>query len=600
MQPLRVVDGPADDALISAVRDGDVDAYAVLYLRHVAAARRLARQLASPTEAEDLVAEAFSRVLAALRDGGGPDLAFRAYLLTAIRRLQVDRLRRLARVVPTDDQRVLDLPLPFTDVALQSFDNVTAVRAFASLPERWQVVLWHTEVEQESPADLAPLLGLSANSVAALAYRAREGLRQAFLTAHAADAGDERCAAVRRQLGGFVRTGRSPRRGPRVEQHLQQCRACSGIYLELVDVNATLAGLIAAGVLGPAAAGYSSTLGSGAGLVTGPSGGDLANAALDRARDLLTGHTASSAVVGVTAATVVTGGGMVGFDVPAPVPPADRAPAALAQPRVSGPDGATRSAGPQRSGTPRATRPSGAEPETTRTPRPPSGSATSPRRPPQAPEVTSVTTVPATGSQPGGQPSSQQSTQPAPQSDQQPGSPPASTPASPSASPTPSSSPSSPASAPSSPAPSATSTPTTAPASPTTAPSTPASSTAPASPAPASPRSEADLAVSTSQATVDGGRLVTVTVSGLESGEQGWMGFLLDPRLLSFDSLSGACSSRNAGAVCRVADGPATFTFRMSARDSGRPARVVFAVGPADGLRDPNPRNNLSSQTIAS
>ena len=47
------------------------------------------------------------------------------------------------------------------------------------------MVLWHTEVEQQKPADIAPLLGMSANSVSALAYRAREGLRQAFLSQHA-------------------------------------------------------------------------------------------------------------------------------------------------------------------------------------------------------------------------------------------------------------------------------------------------------------------------------------------------------------------------------------------------------------------------------
>ena len=37
------------------------------------------------------------------------------------------------------------------------------------------------EVEGLSAAEIAPLLGIAANSVAALAYRAREGLRQEFL-----------------------------------------------------------------------------------------------------------------------------------------------------------------------------------------------------------------------------------------------------------------------------------------------------------------------------------------------------------------------------------------------------------------------------------
>ena len=57
-------------------------------------------------------------------------------------------------------------------------------QAFASLPERWQLVLWHTEVEGRSAAEVAPILGLAPNAVAALAYRAREGLRQAYLNAH--------------------------------------------------------------------------------------------------------------------------------------------------------------------------------------------------------------------------------------------------------------------------------------------------------------------------------------------------------------------------------------------------------------------------------
>src|SRR4029077_15160669 len=75
------VDGPGNAELISAVRGGDVDAYGELSARHVDAARRLARQLAGPADADDLVSDAFTKVLTVLQRGGGPDLAFRAYLL---------------------------------------------------------------------------------------------------------------------------------------------------------------------------------------------------------------------------------------------------------------------------------------------------------------------------------------------------------------------------------------------------------------------------------------------------------------------------------------------------------------------------------------
>ncbi|MGH3335729.1 MAG: RNA polymerase sigma factor, partial [Nocardioides sp.] len=64
---LQRTDAPADAELISAVRGGDVDAYGELFGRHVAAARRLARQLVPPADAEDLVSEAFAKVLSLLQ-----------------------------------------------------------------------------------------------------------------------------------------------------------------------------------------------------------------------------------------------------------------------------------------------------------------------------------------------------------------------------------------------------------------------------------------------------------------------------------------------------------------------------------------------------
>ena len=192
---------PGDAELISAVRGGDVDAYGELFSRHVDAARRLARQLVSAGDADDLVSEAFAKVLSVLQRGGGPDLAFRAYLLTAVRRLHVDKIRATSRLHTTDDLTPFDPGVPFRDTAVEGFENAAAARAFASLPERWQTVLWHTEVEGQKPAEVAPLLGMTANSVAALAYRAREGLRQAFLTMHVQELDNDLCSWTHRNLG---------------------------------------------------------------------------------------------------------------------------------------------------------------------------------------------------------------------------------------------------------------------------------------------------------------------------------------------------------------------------------------------------------------
>lgn len=298
------VEAPGDAELISAVRGGDTDAYGLLFERHVEAARRLARQLVSAGDVEDLVSEAFVKVLQVLQRGGGPDVAFRAYLLTAVRRLRVDRLRATSRLHTTDDMEMFDPGVPFRDTAVEGFESATAARAFASLPERWQLVLWHTEVEGQKPADVAPLLGMSANSVSALAYRAREGLRQAYLNEHASELDDESCQWTRAHLGAYIRNGISRRDAGKVEDHLGHCRTCAAIYLELSEVNSNLGAILAPLLLGGVGVAYASAA-TGVAAPVGLLG------VLDRTRDLVAAHSQAAAVLGVTTAVAIGGGGFL-------------------------------------------------------------------------------------------------------------------------------------------------------------------------------------------------------------------------------------------------------------------------------------------------
>ncbi len=319
------LEGASDAELISAVRDGDTAAYGQLFERHVDAARRLARQLVSAADVDDVVSEAFAKVLVVLRRGGGPDLAFRAYLLTSVRRLQVDRIRSGARLQPTDDLDTLDSGQPFEDTAVAGFENAAAARAFASLPERWQQVLWHTEVEGQKPADVALLLGMSPNSVSALAYRAREGLRQAFISMHAQDAVEDVCATTRAGLGSYIRNGSSRREAAKIEEHLGGCMACSAIYLELTEVNDNLGALLGPLVLGAAAAGYLG--GAHAGLLAG------AGAWLGNLRNWVIADPIGKGVAGVAVTSTVAVAGVVGFAAVSddePGPPRAAAPAATA------------------------------------------------------------------------------------------------------------------------------------------------------------------------------------------------------------------------------------------------------------------------------
>ncbi|MDP2775948.1 MAG: sigma-70 family RNA polymerase sigma factor [Nocardioides sp.] len=306
MSSTTTSDAPGDAELISAVRGGDVDAYGELFARHVGAARRLGRQLVSAGDVDDLVSDAFAKVLAVLQRGGGPDLAFRAYLLTAMRRLHIDRIRAGSRLRTTDDLTPYDPGVPFHDTAVAGFESAATAKAFASLPERWQMVLWHTEVEGAKPAEVAELLGMSANSVSALAYRAREGLRQAYLSMHAQETANDACAWTRDNLGAYVRNGTSRRDSAKVEAHLGECRCCTAIYLELTEVNSRLSLVLGPLVLGSAAAGYLSSTAGGLGLKAG------VLALAGRARDAVVSHAPATAVAGV-AVTAVAVGSLVGL-----------------------------------------------------------------------------------------------------------------------------------------------------------------------------------------------------------------------------------------------------------------------------------------------
>ncbi len=274
-----------------------MSAYGDLFTRHRDAATRLARQLVPPADADDLVSEGFAKVLNVLLAGGGPDVAFRAYLLTAIRRLHIDKIRATARATPTDDLTAYDDGEEFDDTVIAGFEGAAAAKAFASLPERWQLVLWHLEIEGQKPADVAPLLGMSANAVSALAYRAREGLRQAYLQSHAADLAGDECRWTHERLGSYVRKGLSRRDAHKVESHLEGCRSCTAAYLELYEVNGSLAGVIGPLVLGGAATGYLSASAAGSNTVLA--------AAILRSREAIAGN--GQVVAGIAGAVGIAG-----------------------------------------------------------------------------------------------------------------------------------------------------------------------------------------------------------------------------------------------------------------------------------------------------
>lgn len=230
-----------EQALLKRLRDGEDAAFGELFELHAAAVRRLAQSLAADrSEAEDITAETFFRVLQALRRGAGPRDYIRAYLLTVARRVSWE-WHGARRDVPVTDDELTFRAGAGVDTPARTAEHTLITTAFTSLPERWRTVLWQTEVEGEQPAMVAPHFGLSANATAALARRARQGLRAAYLQAHlSVNRGPETCRAVVEKLGGFTAGSVTGAEAERIKAHLLGCPSCRATQDELRDVCSSL------------------------------------------------------------------------------------------------------------------------------------------------------------------------------------------------------------------------------------------------------------------------------------------------------------------------------------------------------------------------
>ncbi len=245
----------SDTELIESARSGDTSAFAELWRRHYRSAARVARQFTSSIDADDLVSEAYARIFQRVLAGGGPTGAFRPYLYTTIRNLAsswgaASRDVQVDVIEEFEDERIPD------DPASWALDRTLTAKAFRALPERWQTVLWYTEVEGMDPHEVAPLMGLTANGVAALSYRAREGLRTAWLQAHISNAGTSaECQWTMARMGDRARNSLTSREKDRVELHLLDCAKCAVISEEVEEVGSHLALVMVPLLLGGVAGG---------------------------------------------------------------------------------------------------------------------------------------------------------------------------------------------------------------------------------------------------------------------------------------------------------------------------------------------------------
>ncbi|MFC4222703.1 sigma-70 family RNA polymerase sigma factor [Lysinibacter cavernae] len=239
-----------DAALLAAYRDGDSSALETLYERLYGMAVAHARRYATHgLEAEDIVSEAFAKVINAIHGGKGPTASLWWYLVTAMKSVALRPNADAAQSVAVEPDTLEFLSVP-QDVPLgDAVMHPAVVDAFNHLPKRWQEVIWYREIEGLSLNEVGEALGMNRNAVGALLNRARTGLRTGYLSALASDNAPEECRPFTAMLPAYVANDlNEPLKRRGLEAHLERCEVCTTNRAELSNATTRLSGAIIAGV----------------------------------------------------------------------------------------------------------------------------------------------------------------------------------------------------------------------------------------------------------------------------------------------------------------------------------------------------------------
>lgn len=218
--------------------------------RLVAYARSLTR---NSWAAEDLVAEAHFRVWRRLSAGHEIDNV-PAYLMTTVRHL-ASAVGTAVRETPQDPsapERV-EVAIHGAEDGGDPAERVSSVdllaRVLGQLPERWVQALWLAEAEGQSLEVVGQRIGAKQGATAVLLHRAREGMRQAFLSTQTDAPDDPACEVHWVRMPAYVRGSATSRQSERLLGHVDGCDDCRARLAVLMRANDKLPALVGPALL---------------------------------------------------------------------------------------------------------------------------------------------------------------------------------------------------------------------------------------------------------------------------------------------------------------------------------------------------------------
>src|SRR5215831_5878297 len=171
---------PTDESLMLAVRNGEVDQFAVLFERHH---DRLFsffyRMTADQPASEDLTQEVFVRMLK-YRGSFGEDSDFRAWMYQIARNVRADHFRkRMAETELPVDMRAHERS---ASVQVERDEELSVLqRALLALPEDKREILILARYEEMKYEAIAALLQIEVGAVKVRVHRALRELRAVYL-----------------------------------------------------------------------------------------------------------------------------------------------------------------------------------------------------------------------------------------------------------------------------------------------------------------------------------------------------------------------------------------------------------------------------------
>lgn len=193
--------GVSDDDLVLMYREGQVEAFDVLFDRHYVSVYNFARMmLRESAGAEEILQETFLSVARSARTYD-PRGTFRTWLMRIVRNRCLNRLesQRTRREILVEDESGVLLQYPSREPSpperVLADEQITLLRqAVQNLPDRQREAITLYAFEEMTYEQIADVLDLPINTVKTLIYRARAHLAETLDHDHARPRGQTTAA----------------------------------------------------------------------------------------------------------------------------------------------------------------------------------------------------------------------------------------------------------------------------------------------------------------------------------------------------------------------------------------------------------------------